>query len=78
MPKRNLITKQPSMSLGKYRHYKGGEYEVLSLAVNEATHEWCVVYRTLYDTGKNPKTWIRTVEDFSATLDNGQKRFEKV
>lgn len=78
MPERHLLTPQPSLPLGKYRHYKGGEYEVMMLAMDEATSQWCVVYKTLYDTGKLPKVWIRTYTNFMAVLDNGRKRFEKV
>lgn len=35
------------MQLGKYRHYKGHYYEVLSLAQDEATKRKMVVYRAL-------------------------------
>lgn len=36
------------MNLGKYRHYKGNEYEVLYLAKDSETLETLVVYRALY------------------------------
>ncbi len=78
MPDFNSFLPKPELPLGRYRHYKGGEYEVVTLAVNEATHEWMVVYRALYDTGTNPDTWIRTYEDFTATLDDGKLRFTKI
>lgn len=74
----NNLSKRPDIELGKYCHYKGGEYEVLMLVCNEASHEWMVVYRALYDTGDNPKTWARTYTDFTAELPDGRKRFEKV
>lgn len=72
------LAPQPQLPLGKYRHYKGGEYEVLLLAMHEATHEWCVVYKALYDTGHNPKIWLRTYADFTAVLEDGRQRFEKM
>lgn len=78
MPSIELLTPELSLRPGKYRHYKGGEYEVLMLVCNEASHEWMVVYRALYDTGKSPKTWVRTYADFTAELPDGRKRFEKV
>ena len=33
---------------GIYRHYKGGEYEVLFMAKNSETLEDMVIYRALY------------------------------
>lgn len=78
MFERDLFLPQPQLKMGRYRHYKGGEYEVVLLAMNEATHGWCVVYRALYDTDTNPKAWIRTYEDFTAILEDGRKRFERV
>ena len=33
---------------GKYRHYKGNEYEVIGVAKNSETLEEFVVYRALY------------------------------
>ena len=41
---------------GKYRHFKGGEYEVLCMATHSETEEEMVVYRPLYgDHG----VWVR-------------------
>ena len=37
-----------NVQLGKYRHYKGKEYEVLMLAKHSETLEDMVVYRALY------------------------------
>ena len=76
MPERDNFTPKPDLPLGKYRHYKGGEYEVLTLACDEATHEWYVVYRALYDTENKPEVWVRTYEDFTDIVaTNGMKRF---
>ena len=36
------------IKLGKYRHFKGKEYEVIGLARHSETMEWMVVYRALY------------------------------
>ena len=33
---------------GKYRHFKGGEYEVLGMATHSETLEPMVVYQALY------------------------------
>ena len=37
---------------GRYRHFKGGEYEVVAIAHHSETLEKMVIYRPLYaDTG---------------------------
>src|SRR3954469_7892818 len=38
----------PEPRLGRYRHYKGGEYEVVGAARHSETLEPLVVYRPLY------------------------------
>jgi hypothetical protein len=46
----------PATPPGRYRHYKGGEYEVLGVARHSETLEALVVYRPLYnDSG----LWVR-------------------
>lgn len=46
----------PTLPLGRWRHYKGGEYEVIGVARHSETHEPLVVYRPLYNaTG----WWVR-------------------
>lgn len=46
----------PDTPLGRYRHYKGGEYEVLGVARHSETLEPLVVYRPLYNTSG---WWVR-------------------
>ena len=46
----------PAAPLGRYRHYKGGEYEVLGVVRHSETLEPMVLYRPLYaDRG----AWVR-------------------
>ena len=46
----------PDIALGHYRHYKGGEYQVIGVARHSESLEPMVVYRPLYnDTG----LWVR-------------------
>jgi hypothetical protein len=50
---------------GRYRHYKGGEYEVIGVARHSETDERVVVYRPLYnETG----LWVRPVAMFAETV----------
>lgn len=37
------------MKLGRYRHYKGKEYEVLRVVMHTETNEKLVLYRALYE-----------------------------
>jgi hypothetical protein len=55
---------------GRYRHYKGQEYEVVGTAKHSETEEDFVVYRQLYGEGN---LWIRPKEMFAdQVLVNGQ------
>lgn len=57
---------------GKYRHFKGGEYEVLGLATHSETDEQLVVYRALYG---ERGLWVRPVAMFLETVErDGQVR----
>ena len=66
----------PTLPLGLYRHYKGGEYEVIGVARHSESLEPMVVYRPLYnDTG----WWVRPFEMFVGTVEiDGvvRRRFE--
>ena len=68
----------PDTPLGLYRHYKGGEYDVLGVARHSETHEPLVVYRPLYNaTG----WWVRPYAMFFGVVEvDGveRARFEKV
>ena len=46
---------------GKYRHYKGNDYEVVGVATHSETHEPMVVYRPLYGEGG---LWVRPLAMF--------------
>jgi len=46
---------------GRYRHYKGQEYEVLGVARHSETEEEFVVYQALYG---EQQLWIRPVAMF--------------
>ncbi len=50
---------------GRYRHFKGQEYEVLGVARHSETEEEFVVYRALYgDRG----LWIRPAAMFAESV----------
>ena len=45
-----------NFKIGKYRHFKGREYEALGLATHSETGETLVIYRALYGEGD---VWAR-------------------
>ncbi len=53
------------LKLGKYRHFKGGLYEVLCVANHSETLEKMVVYRALYGEGQ---VWVRPLPMFLDTV----------
>ncbi len=50
---------------GRYRHFKGNEYEVLGVARHSETHEPLVVYRPLSGDGG---LWVRPLAMFTETV----------
>jgi hypothetical protein len=64
--------------IGLYRHYKGGQYEVIGTARHSETLEPMTVYRALYGAHG---LWVRPAAMFSETIEiDGvvRPRFEKV
>jgi hypothetical protein len=56
----------------KFKHYKGGEYELVTLATDEATNEPLVVYKALSDGA----VWSRPASAFFERRKEGGQRFE--
>ena len=55
---------------GKYRHFKGNEYEVLGLAKHSETLEPMAVYRALYGEGG---LWVRPASMWNETVEHEGK-----
>jgi hypothetical protein len=61
---------------GLYRHFKGGEYEVLEVARHSETEELLVIYCSVEDPAT---TWVRPLEMFTGMVerpDGSLPRFE--
>ena len=54
------------LQIGKYRHFKGMEYEVIGVARHSETEEPMVVYRALYGEGG---LWIRPLSMWNEHVD---------
>ena len=64
--------------LGKYRHFKGNEYEVVGFAKDSETTEKMVIYRALYG---DHELWVRPYEMFREIIERDGmriRRFEKI
>lgn len=51
---------------GRYRHYKGKDYEVIDIATHSETGEKLVIYRTLYG---NYDLWARPLDMFTGNVE---------
>lgn len=57
-----------------YKHYKGGTYEIVSMATHTETGEKLVVYKSL----NFGSVYVRPYEMWDDTVDDDKKRFELV
>ena len=58
--------KMASIQPGRYRHFKGNEYQVVGTARHSETLEEMVVYRALYGDGS---LWVRPAAMWTETVD---------
>ena len=59
---------------GKYRHFKGNEYEVLYVAKHSETLEETVVYRALYGDGG---VWVRPAAMWEEEIERDGKKLKR-
>lgn len=59
---------------GRYRHFKGNEYEFLFTARHSETEELMVVYRALYGDGG---IWVRPAAMWNETIERDGKIFRR-
>lgn len=68
-----------TIPLGKYRHYKGNEYNVLKISKHSETLEPMVVYEALYG---DHEIWVRPAKMWNEEIitKDGEtvKRFTKI
>lgn len=71
-----LSKEAKGFKLGRYRHYKGGEYEVSGVVIHSESLEEMVLYKALYGQGLK---WVRPLRMFTEDIEiDGikKKRFE--
>ncbi len=54
------------IKIGRYRHFKGNEYEVIAIARHSETTEDYVVYKALYGDGG---MWVRPASMWNETVE---------
>lgn len=59
---------------GRYRHFKGNEYEVLYIAKHSETLESMVVYRALYG---ERGIWVRPASMWNETVTRDGKTYKR-
>ena len=62
------------MKLGKYRHFKGNEYEALAVANHSETMEKMVVYKALYG---EQEIWVRPLSMWEEEITRDGKTFKR-
>lgn len=62
------------IKIGRYRHFKGNEYEVLYLAKHSESLEDMVVYRALYGAHG---VWVRPASMWNETVERDGKTYKR-
>ncbi len=67
---------------GKYRHFKGNDYQVSGTVYHSETEELMVLYQALYgDKANQQRLWVRPYDLFTESIErNGKRvlRFERI
>lgn len=62
------------IKIGKYRHFKGNEYQVLYIGKDSETCEDVVVYQALYGEGE---IWVRPAKMWNETVVRDGKEYKR-
>lgn len=62
------------IKIGKYRHFKGNEYQVLYIGKDSETCEDVVVYQALYGEGE---IWVRPAKMWNETIVRDGKEYKR-
>lgn len=62
------------IKLGRYRHFKGNEYEVIAIAKHSETLEELVVYKALYGDGG---VWVRPADMWNETVERDGEVYKR-
>ena len=62
------------IKLGRYRHFKGNEYEVIAIAKHSEDLSPMVVYKALYGEGD---VWVRPADMWDEEITRDGKTFKR-
>ncbi len=67
------------LKLGRYKHYKGKQYEVIGFARHSETLEELVIYKALYNSSEfgNNALWVRPKSIFLGTINIDDKQIPR-
>ena len=68
------MDKLPEIKKGRWRHFKGKEYEVLGVSRHSETLEPFVIYRALYGDGD---IWVRPYSMWNETVERDGEVFKR-
>ena len=63
-----------SIRRGRYRHFKGNEYEVVDFALDSETQQPVVIYRALYG---ERGLWVRPLQMFAEIIERDGRRIPR-
>lgn len=67
-----------TIKLGKYRHFKGGEYQVIGTAKHSESLDVMVIYKPLYELKEGElETWVRPIEMFFDTKEHDEETVQR-
>lgn len=61
-----MTDRKAAIRPGRYRHYKGRDYQVIDLARHSETEEMMVIYRCLYG---DRSLWVRPLAMFREAVE---------
>lgn len=65
---------EQEIKIGRYRHFKGNEYEVIGIAKHSETTEEMVVYRALYG---EQGLWVRPASMWNENVERDGKVYQR-
>lgn len=76
----NTFIQYPEVG-GRYRHYKGGLYDVITMATHSETNEPLIIYKSVLFGSVHARPlsmWFETVQTTEGNITTPTRRFSKI